>query len=77
MLIARLETQSKYYAISIIEDLLQDTVLVCNYGSKRTRFEQHRTILIESLSSGIAMAQKIIKKRKSRGYQLIYSIAYE
>jgi len=77
MLIARLETQSKYYAISIIEDLLQDTVLVCYYGSKSTRFEQRRTILIESLSSGIAMTQKIIKKRKSRGYQLIYSIAYE
>jgi len=41
----------------------------------RTRFSQRKTILIESLQSGIAMAQKIIKKRKARGYQTTYNIA--
>jgi len=75
MLIARLETQFKYYAISITEDLFQEMVLICDYGSKRTRFSQRKTILIESLQSGIAMAQKIIKKRKTRGYQTTYNIA--
>ena len=73
MLIARLETDSKYYEISIIEDLLQDTVLVCYYGSKRTRFSRCKNIVITSVESGITMAKKIIKKRHTHGYKTTYN----
>ena len=53
MLVARLETDAKYYEISILKDLLNDLVLVCYYGSKRTKFAQRKNILIDSVEAGV------------------------
>ena len=70
MLIARLETDNKYYEISIVKDLLQDTVLVCYYGSKRTRFSRCKNIVIDSIDQGLKLAAKNITLRERHGYHL-------
>lgn len=70
MLIVRLETDTKYYAISIMEDLLQDIVLVCDFGSKRTRFSQRKNVVIDSFDQGLKLAAKNITLRKRHGYHI-------
>ena len=72
MLIARLETDTKYYEISILKDLLNDLVLVCYYGSKRTKFFQRKNIVIDSVEAGLKLAEKNIKLRKRHKYQAVY-----
>ena len=72
MLIARLETDTKYYEISILKDLLNDLVLVCYYGSKRTKFFQRKNIVIDSVEAGLKLAEKNIKLRKRHKYKAVY-----
>ena len=72
MLIARLETDTKYYEISILKDLLNDLVLVCYYGSKRTKFFQRKNIVIDSVEAGLKLAEKNIKLRKRHKYKTVY-----
>ena len=74
MLIARLETDTKYYEISILKDLLNDLVLVCYYGSKRNKFAQRKNILIDSVEAGLKLAEKNIKLRKRHKYKAVYLI---
>ena len=72
MLVARLETDTKYYEISILKDLLNNLVLVYHYGSKRTNFSQRKNILIDSVEAGLKLAEKNIKLRKRHKYQAVY-----
>ena len=72
MLVARLETDTKYYEISILKDLLNNLVLVYHYGSKRTKFSQRKNILIDSVEAGLKLAEKNIKLRKRHKYKAVY-----
>ena len=72
MLIARLETDTKYYEISILKDLLNGLVLVCYYGSKRTKFSQRKNIVIDSVEAGLKLAEENIKLRKRHKYKAVY-----
>ena len=72
MLIARLETDTKYYEISILKDLLNNLVLVCHYGSKLTKFSQRKNILIDSVEAVLKLAEKNIKLRKQHKYKAMY-----
>lgn len=69
-ILAQLETDTKFYQLSIVKDLLQDLLLVCDYGSKYTHFRQRKNILINSVEEGITKAHKIIKKRYAHGYMV-------
>ena len=67
----RLETDKRYYSIELIQDLLDDWCVVCSWGSKFSKIGNQQTHLVNDKISGQSLIAKIIKTRKSHGYQII------
>jgi hypothetical protein len=63
-----LETATKYYNISITRDLFDDLLVVCDYGSKITRFSYRKNIHVASMAEANKTIDKIIKIRAKHGY---------
>lgn len=76
MMIAHMETDYKYYVLRITKDLLNDVVLVCNYGSKHNRYANQQIIGIESLQQGCKVALQKIKLRYQHGYKAVFLSPY-
>jgi hypothetical protein len=66
-----LETDAKYYHISIIRDLFDDLLVVCDYGSKFTRFAHRKNIHVASMAEANSVIDKILKIREKHGYEVI------
>ncbi|OIN82962.1 hypothetical protein [Francisella sp. TX07-6608] len=67
-----LETDTKFYHISIIEDLLGDLLVVCDYGSKLTKFVRRKNIHVASMSEATAVIDRIAKVRGRHGYVKVH-----
>lgn len=63
-----LETDTKYYNISIITDLFGDLLVVCDYGSKRTKFAHRKNIHVSSMAEANKIIDRLIKLRERHGY---------
>ena len=63
-----LETDTKYYNISIMRDLFNDLLVVCDYGSKLTKFSHRKNIHATSTAEANSMIDKIINVRIRHGY---------
>lgn len=66
-----LETVSKYYNISIIRDLFNDLLVVCDYGSKFTRFAHRKNIHVASIQEANKIINKILIIRERHGYVVV------
>ena len=67
----RLETETRYYTVKYQEDLLGDIVIICDFGSKSTHRAKRHTIFVDSIEKTKCTIDKIVKKRISRGYDII------
>jgi hypothetical protein len=67
----RLETKTRYYTIKYQEDLLGDIVIIYDFGSKNTHRAKRHTIFVDSIEKTKCTIEKIVKKRISRGYDII------
>ena len=63
-----LETDTKYYNISIVRDLFDDLLVVCDYGSKLTKFSHRKNIHVTSMAEANLVINKIIKVRERHSY---------
>jgi len=66
-----LETDSKYYNISIIRDLFNDLLVVCDYGSKLTRFAHRKNIHVASMQEADNIIYKTLVTREKHGYTVV------
>ncbi|KEI34595.1 hypothetical protein FRA_50c14650 [Francisella sp. W12-1067] len=66
-----LETETKYYNITILRDLFNDLLVVCDYGSKLTRFSHRKSIHVASIAEANSVINKIVNIRIKRGYSVI------
>lgn len=66
-----LETDTKYYNISIMRDLFNDLLVVCDYGSKHTRFSHRKNIHVASIAEANSIIDKILKIRERHNYTVI------
>lgn len=67
----RFETDDKYYLIDCYQDILDDLVVVCTYGSKHSRSAHRKIIKVDSLASAENTIASITKVRYRHGYDLI------
>ena len=67
----RLETETRYYTVKYQEDLPGDIVIICDFGSKNTHRAKRHTIFVDSIEKTKCTIDKIVKKRISRGYDII------
>ena len=63
-----METDTKYYNISIIQDLFDDILVVCDYGSKLTKFSHRKNIYVASIAEANQIIDKILIIRERHGY---------
>ena len=66
-----LETATKYYNISIVKDLLSDLLVVCDYGSKLTKFSHRKNIHVASMAEANKIIDKILYIREKHGYSKV------
>jgi len=66
-----LETDTKYYNIEIMRDLFGDLLVVCDYGSKNTKFSHRKNIHFSSIAEANLVIDKILKIRKKHHYRRI------
>ena len=64
----QLETDTKFYSITTIYDLLGDLLVVCDYGSKLTKFTHRKNIYVTSIAEANIVINKIMKIRNRHGY---------
>ena len=67
----RFETDDKYYLIDCYQDMLDDLVVVCTYGSKHSRSTQRKIIKVDSLAAAENTIASITKVRYRHGYDLV------
>lgn len=63
-----METDTKYYNISIIKDLFDDILVVCDYGSKLTKFSHRKNIHVASMAEANQIIDKLLIIRERHGY---------
>ncbi|WP_211276372.1 hypothetical protein [Francisella halioticida] len=63
-----METDTKYYNISIINDLFNDILVVCDYGSKITKLSHRKNINVASMAEANKIIDKLITIRENHGY---------
>lgn len=63
------ETDTKYYNISVMRDLFNDLLVVCDYGSKRTKFSHRKNIQVASQAEANQIIDKLVNIRTKHGYQ--------
>tara|TARA_B110000977_G_scaffold196927_1_gene278323 strand:- start:31 stop:240 length:210 start_codon:yes stop_codon:yes gene_type:complete len=66
-----LETNTKYYHISIIRDLFDDLLVVCDYGSKITKFSYRKNIHVASMAEANKTIDRIVKIRIEHKYDIV------
>ena len=64
----QLETDTKFYRITTIYDLLGDLLVVCDYDSKLTKFVHRKNIHVSSMDEANKMIDRIIRIRERHGY---------
>lgn len=69
----RFETDDRYYFIEVKQDLLDDTVIVCHYGSKNTKRQHIHTYYVTSEAELNKKLEAITKDRYQHGYDLVES----
>lgn len=67
----RFVTDDRFYEINIYQDLLDDWVVVCDYGSRHTRASQRKIIAVDDHQSGLNLVAKIAKMRIRHGYSQV------
>lgn len=66
-----LETDTKYYNISIVRDLFDDLLVVCDYGSKKTKFSHRRNVQVASMAEANSVIDKLLKIREKHNYRRV------
>lgn len=66
-----LETNTKYYSISIMRDLFGELLVVCDYGSKLTKFAHRKNIHVASMAEANTVIDKLLKIREKHNYRII------
>jgi hypothetical protein len=67
----RFETDSKYYAIDLIHDLLGDLVVVCHYGGLHSNLSHNRNYFVADKGEAMCLMQKIAKVRYRHGCDIV------
>lgn len=67
----RFETDSKYYAIELITDLLGDLVVVCHYGGLSSKLNHTKNYFVEDKKQAVCLMQKIAQVRYRHGYDMV------
>ncbi|MQM29471.1 MAG: hypothetical protein CRU78_02520 [Candidatus Accumulibacter phosphatis] len=64
----RWETNTRYYEVRLMRDLLQDWVLIVSRGGKTNRLGALRTLFVSSEEEGMKRIETLEKVRTRRGY---------
>ena len=66
----RWEKDQRYYEAHVVEDLY-GWVFVRTWGKKGTRLGRSMKIRVESCEEGLKEIEKVQRRRKYRGYELV------
>jgi len=64
----RFITDDRYYNINLYQDLFGDWVVVCDYGSRRTRAGHRKIIALPDKQFALKRADEIANVRYRHGY---------
>ena len=70
----RFVTNDRFYEINVYQDMFDDWVVVCDYGSRTTRAGQRKIIALPDKQSALKRADKITNVRYRHGYERIAPI---
>lgn len=65
----------RYYKAHLVVDLFNSWVLVTAWGGQDSHRGNMRSMLVESHADGLVKLQAIDKRRRQRGYRLVYGAA--
>jgi predicted DNA-binding WGR domain protein len=60
---------ARWYAVTVQPTLLDGCVVVCLWGSRRTRYQRIHIIPTDSSEEALGLAEKITAKKIRRGYR--------
>lgn len=61
----------RYYKIFIQPDMLNEFVIICNWGSQITRRGNCRKHAFQSQNEAVEFVEQMLKRRARRGYELL------
>ncbi len=64
-------TETKYYNIKVECDLLGDTVVICDFGSRIKNNDHRHIIKVNSIDDVKKVVDGIVKVRFSHGYKIV------
>jgi len=64
-------TPTKYYHIEAVYDLLGDTVIVCDYGSRAVKSDHRHIVKVDSMDDVMGVVDGIVKVRLGHGYEVV------
>ena len=64
----RFVTDDRFYEINVYQDMFDDWVVVCDYGSRTTRAGRRKIIAVDDKAAGLKLSDKIANMRYRRGY---------
>jgi len=68
---ARMIIAIKCYDIEAVYDLLGDTVIVCDYGSRAVNNDHRHIVKVDSMDDVRGIVDGIVKVRVSHGYEFV------
>jgi predicted DNA-binding WGR domain protein len=68
--IDRDEGMNRWYMVTIQPTLFDPIAVVCAWGSRQNDYQQMRIMPVESVEEGVALAEKIVRNKERRGYQV-------
>ena len=67
----RFVTDDRFYEINVYQDMFDDWVVVCDYGSRKTRTGQRKIIAMADKKSALKRADEVANVRYRHGYERI------
>ena len=64
----RFVTDDRFYEINVYQDMFDDWVVVCDYGSRTTRAGRRKIIAVDDKAARLKLSDKIANMRYRRGY---------
>lgn len=67
----RFVTNDRFYEINVYQDIFDDWVVVCDYGSRTTRAGQRKIIALPDRQAALQRAIEIADVRYRHGYERV------